>query len=567
MIILLSVWSIASSRTENYYSSSFQQVTTTSDQWLSSVLDRIANYSALDTVNIFINSNIGDQHLNNTKEVKCNLLIECTYKNTYNQLIKTKIIAKDSIFYANNRKDDCVIAIKGTKTSPISLSLINLEFAVENQETDTLYYIKTYYANKMNIEGVKMTLDKGSMTNIDLRRCSNVTIKNCEFVNYNQSRVGGILWMRGEMENIDIRDNIFRKHGNDEAIAIWGHNLIDYVDNDKGDLIIKKNISIRNNSFYYSPPEHQQDSLYSIDRYIYVYEQDTTPQIRYVYENIDISENTFYLDYISLYTLSVQFDRPTSVDNFKMTDNVFHHSGYEALATQINDFGVSSADVNNIEIQIERNTFYSNTYVYKGNNKNEKNPPTGHSCLAVGGATVNFSNNIIRGTQSINGSNSGLGMKLFYVHKSKANIDINDNVCTGINYIGTIDDSTTAIDDVTLNIKDNYIKGGKTIVYCNNVSSLSSTVLGNYIDTCDANLLFQNYGLKGTLVCRGNTFILDNAASPFYGKVYSTYINGSDPHFFDIAIVTGNVLKNIVGNIAEKIVNYGLKEEFDNVSK
>lgn len=43
--------------------------------------------------------------------------------------------------------------------------------------------------------------------------------------------------------------------------------------------------------------------------------------------------------------------------------------------------------------------------------------------------------------------------------------------------------------------------------------------------------------------------------------------NGYDPHYFDIAVVTGNILKNIVGNIADKIVNYGLKDEFDNVLK
>lgn len=59
--------------------------------------------------------------------------------------------------------------------------------------------------------------------------------------------------------------------------------------------------------------------------------------------------------------------------------------------------------------------------------------------------------------------------------------------------------------------------------------------------------------------------MLDSATSPLYGKVYRGPKDGYDPHFFDIAIVTGNVLKNIVGNIAEKIVNYDIKDEFDNV--
>lgn len=183
----------------------------------------------------------------------------------------TTIVVDDGFVF----KDDCIIGVTGNAVSdddretPVSVKISDLTIksrvsrsVYDDADKKTpfvtgCYAVKIYCASSVDIHSVRIHVEDIACTNIDIRNGKNINIYDCEFVNYNRQKTGGVLWFRGDLQNLRVHHNVIRKYGNDEALGIWSVN--NYVGvSDGREEVRKEGIYVTDNEFYneiapYSP--------------------------------------------------------------------------------------------------------------------------------------------------------------------------------------------------------------------------------------------------------------------------------------------------------------------------
>ena len=166
--------------------------------------------------------------------------------------------------------DDSVIKISGSEEIPVSVTISDLVISYDKcgshepldkdgkEYSDTnlvfdnkeLYLIKCYYVKGFTMTNVKTELEDLKATNLDFRDCADVDIHGCTFVNYNRSTTGGCLWMQGNVENVSVHDNVFRKHGNDELLAVWNNGKKTNMEYTEDQFVTMRGINFSHNKIY-----------------------------------------------------------------------------------------------------------------------------------------------------------------------------------------------------------------------------------------------------------------------------------------------------------------------------
>lgn len=142
-----------------------------------------------------------------------------------------------------NGRSDTLLGISGTEEKRVEFIVDNLDFKpIGWTESDssssqlvqygvsprTIYFFNVTWAKKVWFTNVVSDLRNGFASNLELRLCDDVVIKDCVFRNYNGltlgNREGCIIQLRGDSDNLLITRCTFEKYGNDEILAIFWEN-------------------------------------------------------------------------------------------------------------------------------------------------------------------------------------------------------------------------------------------------------------------------------------------------------------------------------------------------------
>ena len=298
----------------------------------------------------------------------------------------TKIVVNNDFTF----NDDCFIGVKGQVNWPGDIerpvSVVISDLSIESQVDRSIYTsverkafvlgcyaIKIYDALKVDIHYVRIYLEDIAGTNIDIRKGQNIKVTNCELINNNRQKTGGVLWLRGDIRNARIYGNVIRKYGNDEAFGLWSVN--NYVGvTDGATEIRKEHIFVTGNEFYneivtYIPsvdvnhtgkgaldgglseieiPTPVTTGIIgdwdgAIDRYLVIFtNQDDNlimtdggakvlncRPVRHIVRDVHIDGNDFYMNAPVKITTTFVFDMYTEYDNISFNDNKMIYSDWQ----------------------------------------------------------------------------------------------------------------------------------------------------------------------------------------------------------------------------------------------
>lgn len=179
------------------------------------LITALAPLGSTDTVVVHFGA--GTFHISNAVVFTCNAVI-------YGEGIGVSKIVCDSS--ASLTSNDTYLSFSSTKNNEISVDISNIEISI-SEHTGILWVgaerhlMKIVHSNDVHIHSIRSYCYNAAITNLDMRVCSNVTIKDCEFVNYNNCQTGGVIWMRRDTHNVAITHNRLVKFGNDEIFAFW----------------------------------------------------------------------------------------------------------------------------------------------------------------------------------------------------------------------------------------------------------------------------------------------------------------------------------------------------------
>lgn len=505
----------------------------------------------------------GDYYITETLYVNCDFTIEGCEN------------ARIIVDFPENESysDDCFIHFSNSNSSGIKTRcktiIKNVTFGVHrnhhwrtlNELPAELHYIKIYAPQSVCIENVNMSLDGHPITNIDIRNGQNILINNCVFENYHDNittKVGGNLWLRGIIKNVRIINNIFKKIGNDELLAFFGHysdgicNLADYEIPDDG-ICRKENILVANNVFEYGAfgtavANVSNDCLFSlIDSPLN--EQQT---YSHRFENILFEKNQFIINDLVLRLFNCRNEEDTIIRDVCFVNNDINYNDFMAtnnetipyLTCQIFELNNLNYDVD-AKYQIVGNSVYNKSII-----KNGSQP--GFYFLLQNGCESLVENNKVRIFVDDNEYQQFRKMVFFWVNYMDTQISATNNNLDGLFMFGAISCPDTTgervISCMNLLAKGNVIKGD-TRIYCHNVGELNVQIENNYIISEAYVIAVQEYGSSGDFTYINNHVIIKHTGnSNFY---HST--TGCDADRF---IFANNVFEKVHSNIMAIILGY-----------
>jgi hypothetical protein len=402
--------------------------------------------------------------------------------------------------------DDYIIGFAGAPGHYIRVTVKNLSANVNrlNDSGDGRYLFKFLFAKSVDFYNVNTTLKLAKCTNIDMRQCSNVDVHDCQFINYNdEERIGGNLWIRGETHNVNIHDNIFRKHGNDEIIAIFYRNMPD----DERTLIEKSNIKIHSNKFYYGEPNYGAECTNDIlVSYItdgdYINVHGVKTPVRYKLSNFEMSDNDFYISDMARRCFWAILRENTEVDGFKVTGNRINYYDFKYKDLEyVTDICVTDYSDYKNEFEISNNTFRSSDQITNMGM---------HSCLYADNARLTFENNRI---------DAKVGQTLLFVGSKGGDVTLRNNLCSNLYFVGSIEQSA-GVEYLKLTATGNSFSGN-TRIYCNKLKKADFDFRNNTFNSDKVEFFLQNSAANGNLIFKDN--IVNVNAKAGYGKLYVSY--------------------------------------------
>ena len=409
---------------------------------------------------------------------------------------------------------DYVIHVSGTEENKAWVKISNVEFWVSggfnnyNQNEDGsaigISFFKLYHCNCVDLRNVKIIINhNGYYNNLDMRVCDNVVIKDCEFENYNQCKEGGIAWFRGSMKNILITNNVFRKFGNDEALAFWGDDYIEPSLTNKKEIIIKENIYIRNNIFEYNPDSNTYvepptdfkivdycDRLIAfndnnIDRGVNDNNIDSgvndnnidrdVSVLLYKWNNISFSDNIIRINGLVHSVISSQITKNAEISNFQIVNNTIEHLNQETGAEYSSDFWIKhisnvseTNETNSASSGVAYNTsvvskvdIVNNTVLVRDSIANNFR----HSFLLINGGSVRVIGNKINPVR-LNGAGQNIykGIIAFEINENGGDILVEDSVFMGVKALIKLCQPSGPVNPIRIRGYNNTFSGS-VIVY------------------------------------------------------------------------------------------------------
>ena len=457
----------------------------------------ITRATSSDTV--LLNFGKGTYTIDGTIQFKCHVVIKGAGRD------KSTIILDKG----NNRggqkafTDDTFFKIYGTLRNPLTFSMSDLTIKLKEHKgiwwtAMEMYAVKVHHANRVEISNVNSYMQDAKITNFDLHVCSNVYVTDCIVSNLNNCDTGGNVWVRGTMDNINIKRNKFYKYGKDEVVAIFDR----LVDNTNGYLrgkAVRTNIFIEGNEFYYGGYQGKDKDVSAFNQMLLSLITDhMKSNDKCDTRNFHVNGNKFYINDVCTRCMYISFDPADSHEGIYIENNQIVNSAldtdmrYYRQDIEVND--LSSCDD---MIHITGNTVRNKNVVLNNSGSN------GYSFLLMQGGNVEMKSNRIVNEATVNPLNGkSTGTQLVWCGASGGAVNMYDNVCKGVKFIATVGAGDGA-QTFTLNARNNHFEGD-TRIYCNKINQLNLDFTSNTFISEDMNFFLQEFAPRGTLVFNNN---------------------------------------------------------------
>ncbi|MBR4829474.1 MAG: hypothetical protein IKZ92_06710 [Muribaculaceae bacterium] len=428
---------------------------------------------------------------------------------------------------------DAFLSFTGKLGRPITVSLSDLSIKLKEHkgiwwENSAFHAVKIYHADRIDIRNVNSYMSNAIITNFDLRVCSNVTVENCILSNYNNCNASGILWLRGDMHNINIHHNKIYKYGNDEAVAFFG-TTVDANKNMKGN-ISRTNIRVTDNEFYYKHNDKVIDDLY-MSMYLSVLTAETDrSQYTSNTQGFEVARNRFEADDLCKRFVYFQFCVDDQHSDISVHDNEFVSNPVESNGKFYRmDIDVWDSSTQQDTIVVRDNTmtnYYPLMNPYSG---------TGYTFLLVRGGNVVLDGNKINNHVTTGPDGKPYGINLLWSGQEGGSVTLRNNVCKGLARIITLE-SGKGIGHFSLNANNNYFQG-RTSIYCAKIDRLDLDFRNNTFESNHNYFFLQDFANKGTVVFNNNKVTVSSG----YGRLMGHWGNGNTYSMkFDRLEVKGN---------------------------
>lgn len=411
--------------------------------------------------------------------------------------------------------DDAFIAVYGMPEMKPKVVIENVSFEAKNLQNlpkENGEYLERLYIKLINSDSVvcrnsnfRLT-DGYPITNIDMRDCSNITVTDCNFLNYNYIHqrngitAGGCLWVRGNVENVLVRNNTFRKYGNDEILAFFSPK-----ENYKalGGSVIKRNIVIDDNDFFYQAPSKKL--VEEVDNHVFIkitdhtgIEADPDDPCTYELKDISIRNNRVTLANPCLTVFSLYMNGKAKASNVVFENNTvvstFRDCKKIAKVYSIIGYGESSGSV-------ELRNNHSHLDVTFADDRSDI-PYIG---IEVKNMTVN-----LNGNEWDFGENPSFGGVMYDVNGARnAEINATDEQVRNLKNLASLSKSTyldgseVPFESVKLNLRNSNYEG-QTLIYCNALQHIDAQIKGCHFGATNPCFLFINFAKEGSLIFSDN---------------------------------------------------------------
>lgn len=463
-----------------------------------------------------------------TYEIDGTIHIECstTIKGVGSD--STKVIIREGRFANGKSKmlDDCFFginageAISGTTDDRIQFEMRDITFETAPHkgiwwENNEKLLVKVYDACELTVENVAYHTRDATITCLDLRDCSNVLVQNCTFENYNNTITGGCLWSRGVQRNVVIRDNVFKKYGNDEALAMWGSNH-DYVSE-------MKNITVENNEFVY---DNKTDSKteYPIHVFIsFIHSEDEDIKYECIIDSVFFRNNKITMNADYTCNMALVFDKLARIGHFEISGNEFVNTAKcSSVQGYHTDISIRAGGIAEAPIIVRDNYVRSDFQVINDGGSGA------YTFAGVANTSVLFKGNVIDSKHPV---------ALLWGHGGDIDVKLERNTASTLGNTAILSDYTF-INKARIEATDNVLNGD-TRIYCNNIAELEIVYNNNTLNCNDYLLLIQEGAPKTSVIFNGNTI---NALTG-KGTMYANY-SGAPCHFSNIQ-VKNNIFRGV----------------------
>jgi len=387
-------------------------------------------------------------------------------------------------------QDDCIFGFKGKETKKIWVKVhdLTVKMAAHDQQEwndHERHLFKFYHAKKVDFTNVNSYIDNCKMTSLDMRVCSNIDVSNCIFQNYNNSTIGGCVWLRGDTENVFVHDNIFRKYGKDEILAFWS------LENSKT-TVQRKNIHVTNNKITYGyNGKDKQDITNGL--IISVWGGEGAPCHL---EDIGIDNNTIETNDNMHCIMMINTAEKTTHKGLSISNNTITiGKGFTGKLERFDLIRVFDQSTNPSVINICGNT----VTVAKGNGEP-------FNFILMRGGNVNFSNNTVT---------DGQGSFLIRSCQYPGTVTLTGNNYSGLAYLAKFGECEQ-VSDFTLTAQNNTFSGNTSICALR-IAKCNFTITNNtFNSTSGEAILFEGGPTAGNVTFANNKVRCSSGRRPIY---------------------------------------------------
>ena len=444
---------------------------------------------------------------------------------------KTKVIVKEGFSNGKSKiQDDMFFAVHGSTNHRVKAEIKDISFELASHNgilwTDApKYLVKIWYGNHVLVDNIVSKTQNAALTNLDLRECTNVVVQNSEFENYNNCKMSGNLWSRGKQNNIVVRNNVFRKYGNDEALAFWGGRSGIKDDSEM------KNIVVESNQFYYgNKAKSKEDIKISVFICFYHFQEDAFKiNNKCEVDNIVFNNNSITIDDVIYRDISFNFDSLANVGKIEISNNTITNTRKtSSQKNYMNDISIVGKGRIEYPVIIKDNTVVNHGEILcDGKN-------SGYTFLSLTDADANLEGNFV---------DSDYGVGLIWCHAGSMTISMQNNTASGLYKTGILG-SSEGSSKVLITANGNSFSGD-TRLYCKSLDELNLNFTNNTFNSTDSHVFIQEGSPKTSVVFDNNTV---NALTG-KGIMFANY--SGKPCQFTKLQVTNNTFRGLSRNAIE----------------
>ena len=511
-------------------------VSTIKSNLVKNLREQCARATFVDTV--VLNFGKGVYVVDGTIECKCNVIIKGAGSDNTTILFNQGRDSNGFKAYTS----DAFFKIVGEPRHQISVSITDIAFNIKKHDgiwwsERERYAVKIYHANRVDVHNINSYLADAYITNLDLHVCSNVSITDCVFTNYNNCETGGCLWIRGEMHNISVKRNKFYKYGKDETLAIYDR-LVDHTKEYVRGVANRTDIFVEENEFHYGDyPGKKLDPEANCGMIFSLFTESNESKDRCTTRNFHLRNNKFYVDEVTTRCIFIGFNPADWHENIVVENNQIINTAitrdYRFYHQDIEVHDASSASTDTIRI-------LNNTV----KNENVVINPSGSSAYTFlrvhGGTLLAQGNKVVNSAMRNPVNGKAAGVRALWCGAEGGNITMKDNVFKGIFYTGFFSSSKGA-DLVAFNAYNNYFSGD-TRIYCNNIKRVNIDFTGNTLLSDNLNFFLEDFADRGIVIFNNNDVTVKDGKGQFMTHWSKRALNKM---CFERLEVRGNILRGV----------------------